>query len=217
MKACFAVLALAMGATAFTPAPVGPTARTAVRMAAENQGRREFGAAFLSSLAVAGAAGSANAVAGDSPKFSLFGLVGNGDSYSEGAAYGSDQALPSYSAYSPYQPASADSLATGADYTAELKKTVLESEKRLKTSIPPKIQKKQWIDIAAELTRQLYSLRNAMNRLATTDKATAAAKQFYVDIEELDIACKRKNQERALKAYDKTLASLAAYKSIVGL
>lgn len=217
MKAVLAVLALAMGASAFTPMTAGPVARAAVRMSAESQGRREFGAAFAASLAAAGAASSANAVSGDSPKFSLFGVIGAGDSYSEGAAYGSDQSQGVYSAYSPYSAAGEQSLANGADYTKSLKATIAESEKRIRTKLTPEIEKKSWLNVSAELTRQVYNLRNAMNGLATTDAAKAKAKQFYVDIEELDLACKRKDQARAFKAYDKTLASLDAYKAEVGI
>jgi len=45
---------------------------------------------------------AAFAEAGSSPKFSFFGIFGNADTYSEGAAYGIDQSAPVYSPYSPY-------------------------------------------------------------------------------------------------------------------
>ena len=57
----------------------------------------------------------AQAAYGQGTKFSIFGLLGNGDSYSEGAAYGSDQGLPVYSAYSPFQPVNDGSLANSKE------------------------------------------------------------------------------------------------------
>merc|ERR1712157_706122 len=67
----------------------------------------------LAGIAAAGAAlipAAANAAAGESPRFSVFGLIGDGTSYSEGAAYGSDQSKRTYSPYSVYGEAGEDSL-----------------------------------------------------------------------------------------------------------
>jgi len=94
------VAALALASTASAFAPVANNARQSVAMQAENS-RREA----LSSIAAAGAVflpAAANAAAGESPRFSVFGLIGDGTSYSEGAAYGSDQSAPVYSPYSVY-------------------------------------------------------------------------------------------------------------------
>jgi len=53
--------------------------------------RRGFGNAFAAAAATIVAPQITNAAVGESPKFSVFGLLGDGTSYSEGAAYGSDQ------------------------------------------------------------------------------------------------------------------------------
>merc|ERR1719276_391118 len=90
----------------------------------------------LAGIAAAGAAlipAAANAAAGESPRFSVFGLIGDGSSYSEGAAYGSDQTTKVYSPYSVYAEAGADSLYKegSAEYVAKKKAVLTETAKRL--------------------------------------------------------------------------------------
>merc|ERR1719145_28446 len=121
-------VALVSSAGAFAPQP---PARVSVAMQAENS-RREA----LSSIAAAGVAllpAAANAAAGESPRFSVFGVIGDGSSYSEGAAYGSDQSTPLYSPYSVYGNVGGDSLykSDEAAYTARKKGFIAESQKRL--------------------------------------------------------------------------------------
>ena len=75
----------------------------------------------------------ANAAAGESPRFSVFGLIGDGTAYSEGAAYGSDQPQKNYSPYSVYEEAGPDSLyKPGTEsYVAKKKAVLAETSKRL--------------------------------------------------------------------------------------
>lgn len=217
--ASFIALALAVtSGTAFV-APVRRHANV-VRMTAENEGvdRRAFGAAVLSTL-TAGAAfvPNAEAKAGQGAKFSLFGLLGNGDSYSEGAAYGSDQSQASYSPYSPFQPTNDASLAND-NVKANLQayyKILLESERRLDNNIEKPISRKQWGEVTTELDRYLYSLRKAMNGLASTPESKAAAVKFYQSIEALNGACITKNQDLAFSSYAAAVANLDAYKSLI--
>eukprot|EP00978_Attheya_sp_CCMP212_P047712 scaffold423098_cov59-Attheya_sp.AAC.1 len=88
-------LAFAASATAFAPQTTG---RTSVAMQAESSRREAFGAAAAAAAAFLPVA--ANAAVGESPRFSVFGLIGDGTSYSEGAAYGTDQSTKVYSPYS---------------------------------------------------------------------------------------------------------------------
>jgi len=228
------LIALALATTSVT-AFITPARRHAnvVRMTAQNeaQDRRSFGIAALSTLAAGAFAPVASAKPGEGAKFSLFGLLGNADSYSEGGAYNSDQSKPAYSAYGPYSPITDDSLAndnTEADKKAQTA-IVLESEKRLKTDvtvingqkyskpISESIAKKQWGEVITQLDRYLYNLRRAMNKLSKTPESKAAAVTFYKAIETLNGACTTKDQAAASAAYAASLAAFDAWKVTVGL
>lgn len=224
-------LTLAISATAFTP-----TSRkhvNVVRMTAldESQDRRSFGATILSGIVGASFVPSAEAKPGEGAKFSLFGLLGNADSYSEGGAYNSDQSKPAYSAYGPFSPITDESLAnlnTAADTKAFLE-VIVESEKRLKTQvtvingkvyakpISESIAKKQWGEVITQLDRYLYNLRRSMNKLSTTPESKAAAVTFYKAIESLNGACVTKDQAAASAAYAESLTAFDAWKVTAGI
>eukprot|EP00616_Rhizochromulina_sp_CCMP1243_P009969 CAMPEP_0118973738 /NCGR_PEP_ID=MMETSP1173-20130426/10847_1 /TAXON_ID=1034831 /ORGANISM="Rhizochromulina marina cf, Strain CCMP1243" /LENGTH=216 /DNA_ID=CAMNT_0006923431 /DNA_START=35 /DNA_END=685 /DNA_ORIENTATION=- len=211
------VLALALiGASAFAPA-AAPTRRAAMRMEAESS-RRNFGAAIAGAAGL-GFARAANAEAGTGPKFSFFGLIpGSGTAYSENAAFGTDQSQPLYSAYGPFSPVDRpDALYKQVDNAPFYKKLIGESEKRL-GKVRGYIEKKTWSEVITENTRQLYSLRKAMNGLAVGNKAAEEAKTaFYQDIEAVTLWSTRKDQAAAMAAYEKSLKDFAAYKSAVGI
>merc|ERR1719150_63342 len=100
-----ACLALVASASAFAPEANNARVSTAVNA----EGRREV----FGKIAAAGAAflpAAANAAEGESPRFSVFGLIGDGTSMSEGAAYGTDQKGKLYSPYSVYGERSESSL-----------------------------------------------------------------------------------------------------------
>lgn len=196
-----------------------------MRMAAENQGRREFGSAIVSTIAGLGLAQQAQA-AGDGPKFSVFGLIGNkglfsgGDLYSENGAYGSDQSQPTFSPYSPFSPASDASLARDSkilEGDIAFQKGVFEkSLGRFSTTIEKPIEKKQWLEVTTQMTRQMYNMRASMNYLSkNSPEAKATAKTFYQDIEALDLACKRKNQDAAFASYKKALTDLDKFQKLI--
>ena len=84
------LIALAVGASALAPSP-----------SPKIHSRRKLGQGLVTAVG-AFSAQTAVASAGDSPKFSFFGFFGNGDTLSEGAMYGSDQSVPTYSPYSVY-------------------------------------------------------------------------------------------------------------------
>lgn len=180
-------------------APQQNSARPSVAMQAENS-RREA----LSSIAAAGVAilpAAANAAAGESPRFSVFGVIGDGGSYSEGAAYGTDQSTPLYSPYSVYGNVGGKSLykADEASYSARKKRYIAESQKRL-SLLPGYVDKKQWFNVKDELTRYMYETRGAVRGLAKTPEQKKIAKSFFEAIEEATLQATLKNAEKCAAA-----------------
>ena len=169
----------------------------------------------LAGIAAAGAAlvpAAANAAAGESPRFSVFGLIGDGTSYSEGAAYGSDQSTKTYSPYSVYGEAGADSLykADDAAYAARKKAVLGETKTRL-AKLPAYIEKKKWFEVTDELTRFMYETRGAMKFLATSDESKAAAKTFFQAIEATSNAARLKKQDACASAAAASVTALDAF------
>jgi photosystem II oxygen-evolving enhancer protein 3 len=192
------VATLAVSASAF--APQANNARPSVAMQAENS-RREA----MTSIAGAAAAlipVAANAAAGESPRFSVFGVIGDGGSYSEGAAYGSDQSAKVYSPYSVYgEVGTSDALyKAGNDGEVARKKAyIAESQKRL-ANLPGYVEKKQWFNVKDELTRYMYETRGAVRGLAKTPEQKKLAKKFFEAIEEATLQATLKNQDACAAA-----------------
>jgi len=194
------VAALAFATTVSAFAPQANNARQSVAMQAENS-RREA----LSTIAAAGAVflpAAANAAAGESPRFSVFGLIGDGTSYSEGAAYGSDQSSPLYSPYSVYGDVGGKDAIYSKDdasYAARKKAYIAESQKRL-SFLPGYVEKKQWFNVKDELTRYMYETRGAVRGLAKTAEQKKIAKDFFQAIEEASLQATLKNQDKCAAA-----------------
>merc|ERR1711957_677506 len=116
----------------------------------EAEPRREV----LSKIAAAAATFlplAANAAVGESPRYSVFGIIGDGTSYSEGAAYGSDQAGKVYTPYSVYGEAGKDSLYKKSNpEEIAFKKGILKETNVRLNKIPAYVQKKQWPNVNAE-------------------------------------------------------------------
>ena len=191
------VATLAASVSAFAPQN---NARPTVAVQAENS-RRDA----LSTLVAAGVAivpAIANAAAGESPRFSVFGLIGDGTSYSEGAAFGSDQSTPLYSPYSVYGEAGKeDSLYKqgNSDEIKRKKSYIVESQKRL-TKLPNYVSRKEWVNVKTELTRYMYETRGAVRGLAKTDEQKKIAKAFFQAIEEASLQATLKNQDKCAAA-----------------
>ena len=159
---------------------------------------------------------AANAAAGESPRFSVFGLLGDGSSYSEGAAYGTDQANPLYSPYSVYAPKGPESLykdnlpSIGASKLAVLKETRVRLQK-----LPAYIEKKKWYEVTNELTRFMYETRGAMTFLAKTPEQKEASKAFFLAIEATSGGARYKKQEKCAAAAARSITALDAFLSTV--
>ena len=154
---------------------------------------------------------AANAAAGESPRFSVFGLIGDGTSYSEGAAYGSDQSTKVYSPYSVYGEAGPESLykSDNAEYAARKKAVVAETKVRL-ARIPGYVEKAKWYEVTNELDRYMYETRGAIKFLATSPEQKAAAKDFFVAVENININARLKKKEACAAAASDAMAKLDA-------
>jgi len=154
----------------------------------------------------------ANAAVGESPRFSVFGLVGDGTAMSEGAAYGTDQSTPTYSPYSPYGEQGENSLykPDSPEYKARSKAILAETKKRLQR-LPGYVEKKKWYEVYNELDRYMYETRGAANSLASTPAQKKAATEFFKAIEKADLSARRKNQEACATAANDSVTKLDAF------
>jgi len=209
MKFLLPLVALAGSASAFAPA-----SNNAASTVALSATRRESFSAFTA--AVVAAPSIASAVAGDSPKFSVFGIIGDGSSMSEGAAYGSDQKTKVYSPYSVYDKQGAKSLYKESDPGIPKRKKAIIVESRVRlTRIQPYINKKQWFNVNDELTRYMQETRQAVAYFATDKKTKAASKKFFVDIETLSLAARQRKGDVATKAVEDAIVDLDAFSSLI--
>ena len=176
-------------------------------------GRREvFGVIAAGAVAIPAAV---NAAVGESPRFSVFGLVGDGTSMSEGAAYGTDQSEPLYSPYSVYGEEK-DSIFTksggesNAEFVARKKAVLAETKKRL-SLLPLYIEKKQWFNVKDELTRYMYETRGAVRGLAKSIPQKEKADDFFKAMEATYTAATLKKQDACAKAAASTITTLEAF------
>lgn len=158
-------------------------------------------------------AAAANAAAGESPRFSVFGVIGDGTSYSEGAAYGSDQSTKVYSPYSVYGNVGDEGALydkSNAEYADRKKAIIAESKVRLGL-LDGYITKKQWFNVKDELTRYMYETRGAVRGLATTPKQKKAADEFFKAIEATYLSATLKKGDECSAAAAASVAALDAF------
>lgn len=170
-------------------------------------GRRDA----LASIAAAGAAivpAVANAASGESPKFSVFGIIGDGTTYSEGAAYGSDQSTKVYSPYSVYGEAGPDSLYKEGDEAANRRKAILAETRVRLQKLPRYAERKEWFNVRDELTRYMYETRGAVRAVATTTTQKEKADTFFKSIEDVYLQAGFKSQDKCLAAITKSIEAL---------
>ena len=138
-------------------------------------------------------------------------MVGDGSSYSEGAAYGTDQSKPLYSPYSVYGDAGPESLykKEAADYIARKKAILAETKVRI-SKLPAYAEKKKWFEVTDELSRYMYETRGAVSYLATSGPQKAAAAEFYKEIEAVANNARLKRQDACATAAVKSVEKLKA-------
>lgn len=159
---------------------------------------------------------AANAVAGESPRFSVFGLIGDGTSYSEGAAYGSDQAAKTYSPYSVYGNVGGDALYKPDDPSVAARKKAIIAESRTRLEKLPKfIERKEWFNVTTELSRYMYETRGAVRGLAVSIEQKEAANEFFRAIEDTNLAARLKKQDACAASAAAAIAKIDAFNSLV--
>jgi len=207
MKVALCFTAITASACAFTQPANNARPSTAV----DAEPRREV----LSKIVAAGAAFlplAANAAVGESPRYSVFGLIGDGTSYSEGAAYGSDQKGKVYSPYSVYGEADKDSLyKPGNMESIVFKKGILKETNVRLNRIPAYIEKKQWFNVNDELTRYMYETRGAVRGLATSNVQKAKADVFFKAMESTYGNATQRKQAACFAANTQAIDALADF------
>lgn len=175
------------------------------------QSRREAFAKIAGAAAFVPVA-AANAAAGESPRFSVFGLLGDGSSYSEGAAYGSDQSSKLYSPYSVYGEGDGLYDPSNPDFK-KTKLAILDESKVRLGKLEPYIAKKQWFNVIDELNRYMYTTRGAVRGLATTPTQKEAAEDFFKAIEATNLNARLNKQAACSAAAADSIAKLEAFVS----
>jgi len=207
MKVALYLTTLTASACAFTQQANNVRPSTAVNA----EPRREI----LSKIVAAGAAFlplAANAAVGESPRYSVFGIIGDGTSYSEGAAYGSDQKGKVYSPYSVYGEADKDSLyKPGNGESIEFKKAILKETNVRLNKIPAYIEKKQWFNVNDELTRYMYETRGAVRGLAETPDQKQKADKFFKAMEKTYGSATQRKQTNCFAANTEAIDALADF------
>lgn len=159
---------------------------------------------------------AANASAGESPRFSVFGLLGDGTAYSEGGAYGSDQAGKTYSAYSVYGEAGPDSLykPDANEYVIKKKAVLVETTKRL-DRLEGYSKKAQWSEVQNELRRYMYETRSSISYLAKNAEQKKAATDFYQAIERTSRGATEKNEDKCSAGAKDAVSTFATLKALL--
>jgi hypothetical protein len=153
---------------------------------------------------------AANAAAGESPRFSVFGVFGDGTSYSEGAAYGSDQSSPLYSPYSVYGDGDGLYDASNPKFNERKMAVLVESKKRL-GNLDAYIARKEWFNVKDELTRYMYDTRGAVRGLATTPTQKEAAEDFFKAMEATYLNATLNKQSACAAAAADSIVKLDAF------
>jgi hypothetical protein len=209
------VVVLAIIATVYGFGPARFSARSQVTMSAEKSGKF-FGAALIAS-SMFGV--PAFAVEGAGAKLSVFGL--GGDAYSS-PFVSEDREDPIYSPYSPFgngEKAVYNARKGGKEEVTFWKAQFAECVKRTE-KVPGFAAKSTWSDVQSTLTTFAYNMRTAMLYLAensaTSPKdATAAAKAYFADLNDITEFATKKKGDLVLAAYDKSVKDLATFKSLL--
>jgi len=210
MKVAFVLSTILASAAAFAPEASNSRVSTSLNADARREALGKIVAGAAAFLPAA-----ANAAVGESPRFSVFGVLGDGTSMSEGAAYGSDQKSPLYSPYSVYGETSDQSLATiagDAEGNARKKAVIAETAKRLEL-IPAYVARKEWFNVKDELTRYMYETRGAVRGLAKTVKQKEKADVFFQAIEKTYGSATLRKGDECVAANEKAIAALKDFSS----
>eukprot|EP00596_Hydrurales_sp_CCMP1899_P007625 CAMPEP_0119036270 /NCGR_PEP_ID=MMETSP1177-20130426/3870_1 /TAXON_ID=2985 /ORGANISM="Ochromonas sp, Strain CCMP1899" /LENGTH=178 /DNA_ID=CAMNT_0006995873 /DNA_START=163 /DNA_END=699 /DNA_ORIENTATION=- len=156
------------------------------------------------------------AVEGAAPKQNYFGQGGQG--VSSPFASGDEVMYSPYSPWGDGKNAVYNDRKGGEDELGQWKAKLEECALRV-DRVPTYVAKKRWFDVTTELTRYTYNMRESMNRLAasskTPDKAKAAAKAYFVDLNDMTEWAVKKNGDVINKAYEQSKIDLQAFRAAV--
>lgn len=198
-------------------------ARPAVRsecpmMRVEPNTRRELLARVGAALGAMSAVGGASAKKGEFGKVGIFGMSDLSSPYVPGGPKGcSPERADSCGATFGYA-ANGTPLAQGYQSDVGREKLAFEESARRISSLQPKIDSKTWWFVRDELRIQAYNMRSSMKALngVAADKAAAqkAYQKYWVEVEQFDLACNKKEAALANKKFADVLAALKAYRDV---
>ncbi|GMH36422.1 hypothetical protein BSKO_04290 [Bryopsis sp. KO-2023] len=102
---------------------------------------------------------------------------------------------------------------------SDTKARVQESRNALKDVVNG-LEKGYWTESQNQLRRQTgylrYDLDNLVNSASNPDEAKQVKRDFLAQVDQLDLAIRYKNMDRAMAAYDRVLSSLDSIMGMVG-
>ena len=209
------IIVLASIFSAFAFNPLGSATVSRMQMSIEGPSMKKvFGAALVASSLISM---PVFAKEGVGAKISIF---GNND-ISSPFALGENREDPIYSPYSPFgngEKATYNARRGGEEEIKFWKGQFAEGIKRTE-KIPTFSNKKTWSEITSALTGSYsYNLREALLRLADASKspseATAAAKLYFSDLNDIFESATKKKGDLVISAYEKSVKDLEAFKKL---
>ena len=173
------------------------------------------GAALFAGAAVQGA----SAKAGQFSKLSIFDVVGEPALSSPFQAGGPQAAGPD----TTYGFKKSDGPVLALDYKSDVgrEKAGYDVSAKIMRAQGPNIESKTWWLVKDNFRGQAYNMKSnmlAINSQLSDDKKAAAAKaykKFWQEIDQLDLACTKKELDLAKKEYGDVLSALDAYKAAI--
>jgi len=187
-------------------------------MRVEQNTRRELLARVGAALGAMSAVGGASAKKGEFGKVGIFGMSDLSSPYVPGGPKGcSPERADSCGATFGYA-SNGTPLAQGYKSDVGREKLAFEESARRISSLQPQIDSKTWWFVRDELRIQAYNMRSSMRALngVAADKAAAekAYKKYWVEVEQFDLACNKKEAALANKKFADVLAALKAYREV---
>jgi len=210
---------VAASTPSFAPVVAPVSSRTAVRsnapqMLEETSSRRELFARAGAAMVGFSAVQSASAKAGQFSKLDIFSISGTpaiSSPYQPGGPKAGKEATFGYSK------SDGPILADGYENDVSREKAAFEVSAKIVASQGPNIESKTWWLARDNLRGQAYNMKanmKAMNKVAKDPAASAKAyNTFWNEVNQLDLACTKKELDLAKKEYSDVLAALDAYKA----
>merc|ERR1719247_4024592 len=215
--------------TTFAPAAVPVQSRPAVRcdapvMTEESSSRRELFARAGAAVFAASAVQGASAKAGQFSKLDIFSVVGEpaiSSPYQVGGPKGSTiSGIEKGETTYGYTKSDGPILADGFRDDVTREKAAYAVSAKIVKSQQKNIDSKTWWLVRDNMRGQAYNMKANMlainGVLPTENKETAkkAYSKFWKEIDQLDLACVKKEYDLAKKEYGDVLAALKAYTAV---